>query len=413
MCEGKSNQGLGAKKERLIEILLIVVGFVLAGSHSSGNTLFYYAAFAFLTFAIVTRALAAFNTSNAAYSILYIMFSLFMAFSFPLVFVSYFHSKVFQLTTGNTVVYSTIVITALTLFLFISLTEGLYSNVGGYVNSILDWISQFLEKPKEYLKNKKWFCLIVAFILLFIVVFFFDFLLLKYSMAGSRETYLSEYVSQNTSMTSEASLFEDAFTVLATVFAAILGGMFTLWTVKYQERMKIEHQKKYIATGFYYEIKALETKIHRFIGIFKKLEISYGGTTPTLSTSIFALGKEITESKIDLNYKPLYSTSGLYYQFIKEIYVFEDELIKNILYFYNNLLAADDFYQFHKNYLERKETDNARSATEGFANCIYEAHKVLPDLIKGLEKYVTTTNDTPTPESACTTTQPSEKDAEQ
>lgn len=129
-------------KEKFIDILLVVIGLVFAGT-SNRDELFNYAVFGFLTFAIATRAWMTFNKNKKTdlYKVMYILFSSIMSVSFPLVFVSYFFTIIYHVSENDvknivvTIMFA-IIATCLSFYTFISFFQGPYSEIVKYVTFI-------------------------------------------------------------------------------------------------------------------------------------------------------------------------------------------------------------------------------------------------------------------------------------
>lgn len=107
-----------SESTKFIDILLVVMGLVLAGGLSEvDNTkytpLFYYGIFVFLASAITLRAFLILaentNKNSSWYTIPCIILCFLIALSFPFVFASYFYSKL-NLGEGNTSIYWSFVV---------------------------------------------------------------------------------------------------------------------------------------------------------------------------------------------------------------------------------------------------------------------------------------------------------------
>ena len=75
------------EKNRFIDTLIIVTGFIIAGSYNSDNTLYLYMLFGFLLFAILTKS-QLLNLKNDAFVINSAYFI--MSLCFPLIFMAFF-----------------------------------------------------------------------------------------------------------------------------------------------------------------------------------------------------------------------------------------------------------------------------------------------------------------------------------
>jgi hypothetical protein len=250
---------------------------------------------------------------------------------------------------------------------------------------------------------------VLFFILTFMLIFLIS-LLIWYTFMGDDIQPLKDAIQHSV----DGRWIMDG---LFTLMAAFLGGLFTLFAVKYEEKRRIKHQRKCIATAFYYEIKELEKIITPLLDGF----ISWGYGEDKRPVGSDNMLKDITEKKkVDLKYKSLYSESGVYYQFLKELYVLDDdELVKNILDFYNNLIAADRCYQIYNSrygVVPDKNIDWNTTLTiqDDLVQYLFKLKKIISSLDSSdLKNYVTIKNSTPITESTCTNTHTSEKDAEQ
>lgn len=181
-------------KEKFIDVLLIVMGLVLAGTSNLQNVVFYYSAFGFLIFAILTRAWMTFktndgegtsedNTDTHLYDSIYKLFSFFMAVAFPIVFVSYFYSKLSPIGSQWPLFGLLSIITAgLSAFIYMSLTMGLQEGFGlGYITNLLNYIN----------RNRQF----VSWLLFFIVITFIDAFILFLYMKANGLNYTIENAS--------------------------------------------------------------------------------------------------------------------------------------------------------------------------------------------------------------------------
>lgn len=200
----------------------------------------------------------------------------------------------------------------------------------------------------------------------------------------------------------------DLEVLLTTLVGAIIGLVGAFGAVRYGEISRQKHQKKYIATALYFDIKILKNKINLLysglteMDLYAEKQIGYMCTT----YSLYGVLKELN---LDPYNKPLYTTSGLYYQFIKDIYIFEDTLIEKILLFYHYVVAADECYQLCKKQIKSTHSvtvsmpvSSEVKAGKDFLDYILKLNNMLPDLLYELEKYVNVKTSIPTTESPST-----------
>lgn len=386
-------------KEKFIEILLIVMSLTLAGSKGNENPLFYFALFVFLTFAIMSRvfmALGFVNPDKIFHSSLYLFASFITAISFPSVLVPFFFSKL-SIALNTTQKLEIFFACVLIIIAIAALILMVLTNIPGLYASACRFIGVKEKNIFYNYRSRLFFALSFMLICVINVIAWYTFM-------GDDIQPLKDAIQHSM----DGGWIMDGLFALV---AAFVGGLFTLMAVRYEENIKREHQKKYIATGFYLEIKGIENTINLFMEGLRKHgmkdedeNIPFG--IPNLLNQI------INEEKIDLNYKPLYSESGMYFQFLKEIYVFEDKLIRNILRFYSILLKADECHKFYSKDMNAGQNTVAWQTSHHFFGYIIELNKILPDLIAGLEGYVTLINSIPTTESASSTLPPA-KNAQQ
>lgn len=195
---------------------------------------------------------------------------------------------------------------------------------------------------------------------------------------------------------------------LATLVVAIIGLVGAFGAVRYDEIRRQKHQKKYIATALYFDIKILKNKINLLYSTLT--EMDFYAEIPICNELITdSLYGVLEEFNIDPYNKPLYTTSGLYYQFIKDIYIFEDTLIEKILLFYHYVVAADECYQLCKKQIKSTHSvtvsmpvSSEVKAGKDFLDYILKLNNMLPDLLYELEKYVNVKTTTPITESPST-----------
>jgi len=203
----------------------------------------------------------------------------------------------------------------------------------------------------------------------------------------------------------------------STLVGAIIGLVGAFMAIRYDEIRRQKHQKKYIATALYFDIKILKNKINLLYNRLTEMDF-YAEKPIGYMCTTYSLYGVLKESNIDPYNKPLYTTSGLYYQFIKDIYIFEDTLIEKILLFYYNVVAADDCYQLCKKQINSTPSvavsipvSSEVKAGKDFLDYILKLNNMLPDLIYELEKYVTVKNSTSMTESPSAIPQPSENNS--
>lgn len=189
----------------------------------------------------------------------------------------------------------------------------------------------------------------------------------------------------------EISQLSQLISPLVALGAVYLGSRLTTS----RERENREHQKRCIATGFYYEIMDIEKIITPLITKREQSKLTVGYP--------YMLDQFIHDTKVDLDrFKSLYDKSGLYFQFRKEIYVYDDEIIKNSIIFYQNLLSADRCYQMYYNSLydidSEKGADHnmAYKMQDAFFLYLNKSQCVIPSLKRGLQKYATIPDNTTT-----------------
>jgi len=141
-------------KEGFIDVLLIMMSLVLAGSSfMDGNGLFYLALFAFLTFTIYKRTIMTLKPmGDDDYSVYHKMDGLatfVMAITFPLVFVLYFYTKLFPTKEYNLLILIPLatITTAISALILISLVDD--------INGLIYIIDRVWSIPKKCVNKLK------------------------------------------------------------------------------------------------------------------------------------------------------------------------------------------------------------------------------------------------------------------
>jgi hypothetical protein len=125
------------------------------------------------------------------------------------------------------------------------------------------------------------------------------------------------------------------YTILGCLIAGLIGllATFLLW-----ERQK-KYRRSQIARGFIIEIEMMEKKIENFVEYWrnnKQMPI----------TDVYHFLRVIKQFKSEINeIRPIYPKDGFFYIFQRDIFIFEKELSKALLEFYQNLITAEKCYQ--------------------------------------------------------------------
>lgn len=104
-----------------------------------------------------------------------------------------------------------------------------------------------------------------------------------------------------------------------------------------------------------------------------------------------SLEQMIEVAGLDLNeYSSIYDENGSYFQFRKEINLFDKEIIKDISQFYHDMLKANIEYKLYTE-LRSEHTDKslweAVNAEYKFINHLRKANTKIPNLLEYFSKY--------------------------
>jgi hypothetical protein len=179
------------------------------------------------------------------------------------------------------------------------------------------------------------------------------------------------------------SFLKEGFSLVSSLLYIIVGALVGYYVSDKQWKNQRSEQMKSLATGLYHEI----TEIEKIIDPIIKKENPDSRYNPGKLQSI------IGPKQIDLDKFQLYDQLGLYFQFRKEIYIFNNLIVKDLLNFYDNLLSADEFYKIYcKSFPGKPGNTTVYDAQDRFFLHLHEAQKAGLSLKESLKFYVTFDN---------------------